>query len=265
MQPTVSSFLTPLALKTAGIVVILTSLIDLLFKLWFSSENMMQPNNFPAECGSLWWLTTTSQLVEGGLLPLIGISFIVAGDWIKIVSTEDGGDQGNAWRIGTFGLASLLGLIFVLIIPFQLNGTNCIKTNDLKNLSVGVTKAQEQVKANLAEVSTLSPDDIKKQTAAVNDEIKKLAGLLSSGTVQGENLIGLKASLENLQAKSLLLSDSKKFAQVQAQKLQTEKQTMEDKASKRMIQTGARTSLASFLLAIAYITIGWTGLRRVLR
>jgi hypothetical protein len=32
-----------------------------------------------------------------------------------------------------------------------------------------------------------------------------------------------------------------------------------------LIKTGVRTSLASFLLAIAYITIGWTGLRRVLK
>ena len=124
MQPTVSSFLTPLALKTAGAVLILSSLIDLVFMLVFPPENLVLD-------GGRWWLYATSQLVDRGLLPLVGIAFMVTGDWIKIVSTEDGGDRGNIWRIGTFVLASLLGLIFVLIIPFQLSTTNDFKTQEL--------------------------------------------------------------------------------------------------------------------------------------
>ena len=98
MQPIVSSFLTPLALKTAGAVLILSSLIDLVFMLCFPPENLVLE-------GSRWWLYATSQLVDRGLLPLVGIAFVVAGDWIEIVSTEDGGDRGNIRRIATFSLA----------------------------------------------------------------------------------------------------------------------------------------------------------------
>lgn len=251
MQPTVSSFLTPLALKTAGAVLILSSLIDLVFMLWFPPENLVLE-------GSRWWLYATSQLVDRGLLPLVGIAFVVAGDWIRIVSTEDGGDRGNSWRIGTFSLASLLGLIFILIIPFQVITTNDFKSQDLKKIGEEVTQIEQGIKSNLQQISAQSKDKIKAQIVTIDKELK-------SGLAQGERLSGLQITKSKLE---LLLTDPKKFAQESEQnlqQLQKQKQKQEALASERMIKTGIRTSLASFLLAIAYITIGWTGLRRVLK
>lgn len=251
MQPTVSSFLTPLALKTAGAVLILSSLIDLLFMLFFPPENLVLE-------GSRWWLYATSQLVDRGLLPLVGIAFVVAGDWIKIVSTEDGGDRGNTWRIGTFGLASLLGLIFVLIIPFQLNTTNELKSQDLKKIGDEVTQLEKGIKSNLQQINAQSKDKIREQIASIDKELK-------SGQAQGERLTNLQLTKTKLE---LLVTDPKKFAQESEQnlqQLQKQKQKAETQASDRMLKTGVRTSLASLLLAIAYVTIGWTGLRRVLK
>jgi ABC-type multidrug transport system fused ATPase/permease subunit len=244
MQPTVSSFLTPLALKTAGAVLILSSLIDLIFMLWLPPENLILE-------GDRWWLYATSQLVDRGLLPLVGISFVVAGDWIRIVSTEDGGDRGNMWRVGTFGLASLLGLIFVLIIPFQLMTTNDIKAQDVKKFDA----VQTNIKNNIKQISSQGKDKIKEQITLIDKEIQ-------TGTSQGERLAGLQNTKSKLQ---LLLSDPKRFEQESQKELQSQKQTVEAQTSKRMLQTGVRTSLASLLLAIAYITIGWAGLRRVLK
>lgn len=251
MQPTVSSFLTPLALKTAGAVLILSSLIDLVFMLCFPPENLVLE-------GSRWWLYATSQLVDRGLLPLVGIAFVVTGDWIKIVSTEDGGEGGNTWRIGTYTLASLLGLIFILIIPFQLMTTNDFKSQDLKKIGDEVTQLEQGIKSNLQQINAQSKDKIRAQITAIDNEIK-------SGQPQGERLSGLQLTKSKLE---LLLADPKKFAQESEQnlqQLQKQKQKAQSQAGERMLKTGVRTSLASFLLAIAYITIGWTGLRRVLK
>lgn len=251
MQPTVSSFLTPLALKTAGAVLILSSLIDLVFMLCFPPENLVLE-------GSRWWLYATSQLVDRGLLPLVGIAFVVTGDWIKIVSTEDGGDRGNTWRIGTFTLASLLGLIFILIIPFQIMTTNDFKSQDLKKIGDEVTKLEQGIKSNLQQINAQSKDKIRAQITTIDNELK-------SGQAQGERLAGLQLTKSKLE---LLLADPKKFAQESEQnlqQLQKQKQKAETQASERMLKTGVRTSMASLLLAIAYITIGWTGLRRVLK
>jgi hypothetical protein len=250
MQPTVSSFLTPLALKTAGAVLILSSLIDLVFMLIFPPENLVLD-------GGRWWLYATSQLVDRGLLPLVGIAFMVTGDWIKIVSTEDGGDRGNIWRIGTFVLASLLGLIFVLIIPFQLNTTNEFKTQELGKISKEVTQIESGIKNNLKQINAQSKDKLKEQITAIDKELK-------GGQIPPERLTNLQITKSKLE---LLLNDPKKFAaesEQNLQQLQKQKQKVETQASERMLKTGVRTSLASFLLAIAYITIGWTGLKRVL-
>jgi hypothetical protein len=251
MQPTVSSFLTPLALKTAGVVLILSSLIDLIFMLIFPPENLVLD-------GGRWWLYATSQLVDRGLLPLVGIAFMVTGDWIKIVSTEDGGDRGNIWRIGTFILASLLGLIFVLIIPFQLNATNDFKAQELGKISKEVTQIESGIKNNLKQINAQSKDSLKTQIAAIEKELK-------GGQIPPERLTNLQITKSKLE---LLLTDPKKFAQESEQnlqQLQKQKQKVETQANERMLKTGVRTSLASLLLAISYITIGWTGLKRVLR
>jgi hypothetical protein len=255
MQPTVSSFLTPLALKTAGAVLILSSLIDLIFMLWFPPESLVLE-------GNRWWLYATSQLVDRGLLPLVGIAFVVAGDWIKIVSTEDGGDRGNAWRVGTFTFASLLGLIFVLIIPFQLITTNDFKAQELKKISTEVTQLEQGIKSNLQQINAQGPDKIKEQ---LQQQITAIDKNLKSGQVQGEMLANLQAKKSKLES---LVADPKKITQESEQnlqQLQKQKQKAEAQASERMLKTGVRTSLASILLALAYITIGWTGLKRVLR
>jgi hypothetical protein len=250
MQPTVSSFLTPLALKTAGAVLILSSLIDLIFMLVFPPENLVLD-------GGRWWLYATSQLVDRGLLPLVGIAFMVTGDWIKIVSTEDGGDRGNIWRIGTFVLASLLGLIFVLIIPFQLSATNDFKVQELGKIGKEVTQIEAGIKNNLKQINAQSKDKLKEQITAIDKELK-------AGQIPPERLTNLQITKSKLE---LLLNDPKKFAQESEQnlqQLQKQKQKVEIQANERMLKTGVRTSLASFLLAIAYIAIGWTGLKRVL-
>ena len=250
MQPTVSSFLTPLALKTAGAVLILSSLIDLVFMLVFPPENLVLE-------GGRWWLYATSQLVDRGLLPLVGIAFVVTGDWIKIVSTEDGGNRNNLWRIGTFTLASLLGLIFVLIIPFQLSTTNDFKSQELQKISTEVTEIEKVIKTNLEQIKAQSKDKIKEQITAIDKELK-------SAQIPPNRLNDLQVTKSKLE---MLLTDPKKFTQESEQnlqQLQKQKQKVETQANERMLKTGVRTSLASFLLAIAYITIGWTGLKRVL-
>jgi hypothetical protein len=251
MQPTVSSFLTPLALKTAGAVLILSSLIDLVFMLVFPPENLVLE-------GGRWWLYATSQLVDRGLLPLVGIAFMVTGDWIKIVSTEDGGNRGAISRIAIYVLASLLGLIFVLIIPFQLNATNDFKAQELKKIETEVTQIEKGIKNNLNQINAQSKDKIKEQITAIEKELK-------SGQIPPERLTNLQITKSKLE---LLLTNPEKFkaeSEQNLQQLQKQKQKVEAQAGERMLKTGVRTSLASFLLAIAYITIGWSGLKRVLR
>lgn len=252
MQPTTSSALTPLALKTAGAVLIISSLIDLVFMLVFPPEQL------DLRMSSKWWLYATSQLVDRGLLPLVGIAFMVTGDWIKIVATEDGGNKGAISRIAIYVLASLLGLVFVLVIPFQLNATNDVKSEELKNIGNEVAQIEKGIKNNLNQINAQSKDKIKEQITAIEKELK-------SGQSLPDRRTNLQITKDKLE---LLLNNPEKFkaeSEQNLQQLQKKRLEVEDQAGKRMLKTGVRTSLASVLLSIAYITIGWSGLRRVLR
>jgi hypothetical protein len=256
MQPTVSSFLTPLALKTAGTVLILSSIVDLLFILRFP------PDGLDLSDGNRWWLFATSQLVDRGLLPLVGIAFVVAGDWIKIVSTEHGGDKGNGWRIATFSLASLLGAIFILVIPFQILTTNDFRSQEIKSIDTKVAEYKQRIESTLKQIGSQSPEKIKEQ---LKQDIASIDRDIKSGKVPVEVQAQAQAQKVKLEA---MLSDPKKISQESEQnlqKLQQDKQKATNIADERMLKTGIRTSIASLLLALGYIAIGWTGLRRVLR
>jgi hypothetical protein len=145
-----------------------------------------------------------------------------------------------------------------LIIPFQLMTTNEIKTKDFKKVGDEVTQLEKGIKGNIDQIKSQSKDKIQAQIATIEKQLK-------SGQAQGEQIANLQITKSKLE---LLLTDPKKFAQeseANIQQLQKQKQKAEDQINERMLKTGVRTSLASFLLAIAYITIGWTGLRRVLK
>jgi hypothetical protein len=248
MQPTISSLLTPLALKTAGVVLILSSMVDLLFVLLYPPEGLAQATD-----KSQFWIYATTQLVDRGLLPLVGIAFVVAGDWIKIVSTENGGGRTNNWRIAIFSFASLLGLIFILTIPFQLFKGNEIQETARKNIDT-------QAKAMLGQVEQLSSqskdkDKIKQQLSAIEAQIK-------SGKAKGEELVQLQTQKANLE---LLSSNPKEISDRANQQIQEQKNKAEEVTRSTFYKTGVRTSISSLLLAVAYTAIGWTGLRRIVR
>jgi vesicle coat complex subunit len=120
-----------------------------------------------------------------------------------------------------------------------------------------VTRLEQGIKSNLQQISSQPKEKIKEQIAAVDKEIKNGA--------QGQGLAKLQFEKSKLE---LLLNNPGKFKQESDQnlkQLQEQKVKAETQASEKMLKTGVRTGLASLLLAIAYVTIGWTGLRRVLK
>jgi hypothetical protein len=248
MQPTISSLLTPLALKTAGLVLILSSMVDLLFVLLYPPAGLSD-----AADKSQFWVYATTQLVDRGLLPLIGICLVIAGDWIKIVSTEDGGGRSNAWRIGIFSFASFLGLMFILTIPFQLYKANESQGQALKDIETQAKLVQSQVQQQLS-----APQDKDK----LKSELNRIEAQIKGGKVKGEQLIQLQTQKSNLEQ---LSADPKSISDKANQQIESQKNKAESAAKDAFIKTGVRTSLSSLLLSIAYTAIGWTGLRRVLR
>ncbi|MFM7789160.1 MAG: HpsJ family protein, partial [Microcystis panniformis] len=58
------------------------------------------------------------------------------------------------WPI--FILSTLLGLVFLLMIPVHINNINQIKNNALTQIEQGVDQGEGQIQAFLAQINTLS-------------------------------------------------------------------------------------------------------------
>ena len=235
--------LTSLILKVVGVVLILNYLIDLV--LYLSAANF-QSNQ--------WVVTLTTQLVERGFLPLVGLACFFAGCWVEGTASGDpAANRSNGMKLTALWLSSILGLMFLLIVPLNVNATRNAVDEQVKKVDQEVTNAENQLNSQVQL-------QLEQQLAAIDQAIK-------SGQLQGEQLNQAKQQQEKLQK---LKSDPKALeAQIGPQRDQKLKEIREqqkqlvDQGRKGALQSGMRVGLNSLLLAIGYAIIGWMGLRQM--
>ena len=244
MQTANSNQFASLALKLVGAIMILSSLLDYIVLLF--------PFN-PTD--KAWQLNTTAQLVDRGIIPLVGIALLITGYWI---STRDNNPaSGQPWqdlRFWALLLSSFLGLMFLLLVPLHLSNINTQKELALQQISQGASQAEAQLQAQLQQVEALAKNQ---------QRLNELDQAIKSGQVQGEQLARLTAIRDQLQK---FKQDPKALNQ-QLETLQTQirsrKLDAEKKANEQATKLGIRTGLSSLLLALGYIALGWTGLRSI--
>ncbi|MGB3208634.1 MAG: HpsJ family protein [Crinalium sp.] len=244
MQTANSNQFAALALKLVGAIMILSSLLDYIVLLF--------PFN-PTD--KAWQLNTTAQLVDRGIIPLVGIALLIAGYWM---STRDNHPApGQPWqdlRFWALLLSSFLGLIFLLLVPLHLSNINTQKELALTQISQGASQAEAQLQNQLQQVEALAKNE---------QRLKELDQAINSGQVQGEELARLTAIRDQLQTfkqdpKAINQQLETLKAQIRSRKLDAEK-----KANEQALKLGIRTGLSSLLLALGYIALGWTGLRSI--
>jgi hypothetical protein len=233
---------TSLALKTASMVLIISTIVDIAFTL------------LPYQLGDgKWWFAASAELVNRGLLPLVGIVFWLIADWIETVAKETSGRGSNNLTKGITLLALVLGLLFFLIVPFQAWTSNSDRDKTL-------TMSREEGNAMEAKidkrVKEITGDKAKMQQ--VQQQIGEMDKAIKSGQVQGEELARIKASKAELEK---LSGDPSKIKESAMGDLRRRQKDLEGAATANMWKTGIRASLASLLLSAGYSFIGLTGLR----
>ncbi len=256
-----------LSLKLVGIICIVSFFLDFLFLLI-----PFQPTD------KLWQINVCRNLVDRGIVPMVGLAAMLTAYWFDSV------DQGSRpspfnLKLPTFMIASLLGLIFLLIFPLHLNNVNQVKIQTLTRIGQEADQLENQVKNQLAQVQTqLGNDQVKAAVEKQRTELKQQLSTQLGELVKDEQKYNQAINNNQLPAaqKDLLkqyktnpkaLDDfisqqtdpqqlaNQRITQVRSQKEQELKKTSDD-AIKEL-----RTGLSSLLLAIGYIIIGWTGLR----
>lgn len=252
---------TTLCLKLAGLIFILSFLLDTLtFAIPFQWQN------------SQWQIGFVTAIVDRGIVPMVGMVLIVLASWIdSTLNTPAATAKASTFlKIFTFILASLLGLLFLLLIPIHFNNINQVKTNALEQIQKGADQGEEQIKQFLANLNNLSQNP-----QLLTQEIAQRTQVIESGQFQGrplteQQLVQLrqqKDQLQNLRDLARKPADFKKRLDEIRNQLQTQlldrRREAENQANTEALKQWLRICLSSLMLAIGYSVIGWLGLRGV--
>lgn len=241
-----SSF-TALTLKIVGLVMILSSLLD--YILIAVPFNPLQRE---------WQLGFTSQFVDRGIIPLVGIALLFAGyrlDNPGATALAEEKSTVQDLRFWTLLLSTLLGLIFLLLVPLHFSNILWQSDATLKQINQKASQAETQVDARNKQVDALLKNP---------QGLSELEKAIDSGRVQGPQLAQLQAVREQLQKFKKDPNALTQEVDAAKNKIRSEKLEAENQAKTQALKLGLRTCLSSLLLAIGYSVIGWTGLRSLL-
>ncbi|MGB3267161.1 MAG: HpsJ family protein [Microcoleus sp.] len=248
-------------LKVVGIILILSALLDCIVL------------SLPGETSDIvnrgWQLAAATQIVDRGIIPLMGIALLMTGFWVDS-SSGVSIERRNVWvdlRFWALLISSLLGLIYLLLVPVHLNNTRLELKDALAQVDKEAGQAENQLEVQIkseqfkAQVEQLKSQR-RSQIGALLQDDGQLQQALKSPDVPKE----LKAVLEDSKNDPKALD---KFLEQQAQELpvqarneiRTRKQQKEKELRTRSRNSSLQTGISSLLLAIGYITVGWTGLR----
>jgi hypothetical protein len=228
---------TSLVLPLVGIVLILTFVFDFtvrLFGLDFSKPDLL--------------LNLLNELIDRGVIPLIGLAFVSAGFWLNRALTNPTKDPNspasspfNNAQFWTFVFASLLGLLFLLLVPIHFSTSG-------QTVNAAVTRADQQ--------EAQMKFEIQQKQQNINQVLA--AGQLDQ-YLQNKNL-----PPQDLALLQELKKDPKAFDKQAAQglsEMKAKKQQAIDQVNKEISTMRWRAEVRSLLLALGFVAVGWTGLR----
>lgn len=244
IAPTVSR-----TLKTAGVVIILLALLDVI----------VLPIPFQVH-ERVWQINFATQVVDRGIVPLVGISLLLLGSWIDNIAGLRAGDRKSWTDLGFLGLvlASILGFLFILIFFVHLNNVRINNEQVLTRINEEAAQAETQLDNRLQ----LEVGQQRQQLEQLLANPGQLDQVLESGQLPEDQATRLREFQQNPQALDQFVEQRTGELRQQFQTeigLRREQATSTAKAES--LKSGLRIGLGSLLLAIGYIVVSWFGLR----
>ncbi|KAB8318777.1 hypothetical protein SD81_007425 [Tolypothrix campylonemoides VB511288] len=250
-------------LKVIGIILILSFLIDfIILSLDFSpTDKQLQ----------LRW---AASMVERGVVPLVGLGMLFAAYWID--SFDDGNQpQPIDFRMPALIISSILGLLFLVIAPVHAMNIINQRTQVVDQITRDAQLAENQLKTQLNQVQAqLGNDQVKaaveKQRTQVKTQYSELLqdqqrynqALNNPNVPQATKdlLKKFKANPQELDKFIAQQTDPQQLANQRLAQIRTRREELEKQAQENW-KPGLRIVVNSLLLSVAYIIIGWSGLR----
>ncbi len=264
-----SPFITQ-TLKLVGVVLILSFLLDFVILA------------FPAgERDALWQIGFVTATVDRGITPVIGLAFLMVGYWFER-SNDNTLTQPPSWlslKFWALLLSSLLGLLFLVMIPLHINNVNTESVRAVQRINENSSQEEAKVQNEISQaqaqlgdpnVRTKLESDKNKfktqVTALLQNEQQFNQAINSDRTPENEKklLRQFKANPNALEDFLTQQSDPVALGSKRLAQLQTQKQKLVNQAKQEALQSSIRMTVRSLLISIAYIFIGWMGLRSLL-
>jgi hypothetical protein len=246
------SVLVSRALKIVGIVVTLAALLDILIL------------PIPYQLGDRQWqINFAAQVVDRGVVPLVGIALFLAGFWVDSVSgalTE----RKRLWQDPRFWacvLSSLLGLLFVLLFPLHLNNVRLGNTEVIGQIDQQATQAQSELDTRLQAEVQSQRQQIQQLLGATDEQIQQL---VSAGQLSQEQANLIRQFKSNPESLDPFLQQREEELRNQLQtQLGVRKDEQQATIKTEALKSGLRVGISSLLLAIGFSAVGWLGLRHL--
>jgi len=238
-------------LKTVGIIITLSALID--FFILPIPYRLLDRQ---------WQLAFTTQFVDRGIVPLVGLALLFVGYWIdNAVGGVDERRSGRTrdLRFWALLLASLLGLIYVLLFPLHLNNLRLNNAAAQEQINQEAEQAEGRLDQSLATALQQQRAQIAQLLNASDEQIDQAVRANQINQQQANQIREFKQNPERLEP---FLQERVQELRTRGQtEIRTRKEDAQATARTESIKSGLRIGLGSLVLAVGYIIIGWTGLK----
>ncbi|MCT7952051.1 HpsJ family protein [Ancylothrix sp. C2] len=249
-------------LTIVGIILIISSLIDYVMLLYPANPTQSQ-----------WRLAVITQLVDRGILPMVGLAFLFAGYGFEAAGGNAASPRKALTDIKFWGLvlASLLGLLFLLLFPLHLNNIRLDRTEKVNAITQQATVAEARVTSQvnnpeIAKEIEKQRDLAKNQLAELSKDPEKLEQAINSPQIPEPIKQVLQQSKTNPQVLQDFLNNQlnpQTLADRELQRIRSERQNAEEQTNQAALKSGIQTGSSALLLALGYSLIGWTGLKNL--
>lgn len=206
-----------------------------------------------------WRLSTLTQLVDRGVVPLLGFSLILLGGWLRVV-TEGASRKRSigALTIVVFISCGVLGLVYLGIAPFHFRDSGIASNNAVTQLNRQVEQAEQQLDARLnQEITAISG------LVGNDSQIQQLQNPRGNLTeAQQKQVNELLAQVEEFKKDPTALEERAKQSREQfLSRIRLQKEELEAQIEQNFWKSAIRIPLSSLLLSIGYLFIAINGLQ----
>ena len=246
-----------------GVVMIVSSILDFIV--------LSIPSNINDIYNKTWQIGLATQIVDRGIIPMVGMALLFTGYWVNSNSGLQEHSKSSILDLRFWGLllASLLGLVYLLLFPLHLINNNLAKAELIQRIDQQASQAEKQLEVRIgsSDFKNLLQQrqaQLKNRFTTLLENETELNKVLENGELSEQVESILKKSKDNPQAiDEFINSQAKQLPDQLLTRVRSRKQELEKQANINSFKSSIRTGISSLLLAVGYIMIGWTGLKNM--